>query len=193
MDQYIPVPVGIQRTDQQIAVELSAVETATSPAGGHGYNASLELGASNVMLSLIFSFNTITVGTTADGSNIITDIASDSGLVIDGALVSGIGIPDNTYVSTIVSDTIIELTNPVTGTNVGTGLVFTVVTEQRQFGMILNPLFNDTTSLIDPLYVVDSTSNINKSSGTLLQVEQHAVITPSSDDVAEIIQIVISF
>lgn len=48
---HIPVPVFNQRGSLQLQVEASAVQTATSPVGGHGKSAVDELGADNITFS----------------------------------------------------------------------------------------------------------------------------------------------
>jgi hypothetical protein len=62
IDEYIPVPMGDQKTTQQISVEVAAVQDSTSPVGGHGSNAAMELGANSAMVSKGITFNNVSSG-----------------------------------------------------------------------------------------------------------------------------------
>lgn len=89
ISEFLPVPIGDQRTTQQIAVETAAIQDSTSPVGGHGKNASIELGASGILVSKGITFS--------DVSN-TTINQYQFGLLLNPLFHSGLPLNDVRYV-----------------------------------------------------------------------------------------------
>lgn len=78
---WLPVPTAEQKTPLQITIENAAVQTSTSPVGGHGKNAYFELGGKTLMV--VQSFN-------GSESSVLSTTTSfrQIGLVVDPTLIS---------------------------------------------------------------------------------------------------------